>query len=261
MDSNMKALIQDMIDRSIRKHIANRRSNISATMTSPREAANRADADQAGESREVEFAFPPGIKAMPMTGDRLQIPLNHDQGTTTPGVDVSTGVQYENEAGEEQYEDVGDSVRKPLPAVKEGELVMCAPAAPAESKLYCDANGNIWLTAKIGAVKNRNYFPGAPVSISGQNGCLFLSADLEVHIDAPNVFVNAQTKATVTSPLTILETADLRLGSEVLTADDAIVRKSDLSYALTHHTHPDAQGGETGVGTDTSQGSAIARCG
>jgi len=50
------------------------------------------------------------------------------------------------------------------------------------------------------------------------------------------------------------------LGAEGLGIDNGVVRKSDLAYALTNHTHPDAQGGVTGGGTDASRASTAARC-
>jgi hypothetical protein len=260
MDSRQRQEVQDMIDRAVLKALSNRRHNISATATGARVSANRMDAAHAGESRELDMAFPPGIKALPMVGDRLQIALRHDQKSTTPGVDVCTGVQYPNQSGTEQFQDVGDQVLKPLPAVAEGEIVLCAPGAPAEAKIYEDIKGNIWITAKIGEVKNRNYFPESPVSASDKGGCLFYEADVEFHITAPKAFINATEQAVVTSPKVVFITQDLELGADGLGADNGIVRKSDLAHALTTHKHADPQGGTTGVGTDTSTASASARC-
>lgn len=275
MDNKLKTLVQSMIDRSIAKALGNLRHNITASVTAAREGSYRADADQAGESREVDFAFPPGIKGMPMIGDRLQISLNHDQSTATPGVDKCVGVHYEGQSGTEGYVDASDQVKKPLPAVNEGELVACAPGAPAEAKIYWDDNGNIWITGADGNTPNRKYYPNGPVNASNQKGCLFLVspteinasapkiiavASVEASVTAPDIKATATVKALVTSPKVVIVSDDMDFGADGLGADNGLVRKSDLAHALTTHTHPDAQGGSTGVGTDTSQASVKARC-
>ncbi len=79
-------------------------------------------------------------------------------------------------------------------------------------------------------------------------------------VNALNATVNATQKAEVTAQIISLIATTLNMGAEGLGDGNSVVRKSDLSYALTHHTHTDPQGGNTGVGTDTSQGSSEAKC-
>lgn len=62
--------------------------------------------------------------------------------------------------------------------------------------------------------------------------------------------VNSTGTATITAPVVLL-------GNTSSSSSDGVVRFSDLSNAITNHTHPDPEGGNTGNGSGTQTASSV----